>query len=230
MTTLKPFDHYPGGKNVSGTWQTIINQIPPHDEYWELFLGGGTIFQNLRTTEQFVLNDINPEVVEEWRKCAIIVQNKPAVQLLSTASDLTDRKLFIYLDPPYPRSTLKSKRDTYKFMMDDGDHLELLSMAVAVKSDCMISTYPNSMYEETLKGWRKIEFKSMTRKGLATEVIYMNYPEPDALHDYRYLGSNKDMRQRIKRKIARRVETLSNLPLLEQKAIIQELNQLIDGS
>ena len=41
----------------------------------------------------------------------------------------------------------------------------------------------------------------MTRGGrLATEWVWMNYPEPIALHDYRYLGEDFREREPIKRK------------------------------
>ena len=34
---------YFGGKAQDGVYQAIINQIPAHDRYIELFLGGGAI-------------------------------------------------------------------------------------------------------------------------------------------------------------------------------------------
>jgi site-specific DNA-adenine methylase len=36
---------YPGGKGGAGVYQTIINNIPPHDTYIETHLGGGCRFQ-----------------------------------------------------------------------------------------------------------------------------------------------------------------------------------------
>lgn len=35
------FETYPGGKNVNGAYQKIINEIPPHMIYYEPFVGGG---------------------------------------------------------------------------------------------------------------------------------------------------------------------------------------------
>ena len=35
------FDNYPGSKGGSGTYQKLINLMPPHREYVELYLGGG---------------------------------------------------------------------------------------------------------------------------------------------------------------------------------------------
>ena len=36
---------YPGGKGGAGVYQTIINNIPPHDTYIETHLGGGNILE-----------------------------------------------------------------------------------------------------------------------------------------------------------------------------------------
>jgi hypothetical protein len=36
---------YPGGKNGTGTFQKIINQMPPHDVYIEAFLGSGAVMR-----------------------------------------------------------------------------------------------------------------------------------------------------------------------------------------
>ena len=39
---------YPGGKNGPGVYQTLINQIPPHDTYIETHLGGGAVLRHKR--------------------------------------------------------------------------------------------------------------------------------------------------------------------------------------
>jgi hypothetical protein len=84
----------------------------------------------------------------------------------------------------------------------------------------MISSYPNSVYERSLKGWRKIEFQSTTRRGMATEAIYMNYPEPEILQDYSYIGKDFIDRQRIKRKCTRFIKKLESLPIHERQFIL----------
>ncbi len=55
----------------------------------------------------------------------------------------------------------------------------------------------------------------------------MNYPEPTALHDYKYLGSNFRERERITRKKKRLIKKLKKMPKLERQsmlAAIQEVN------
>jgi len=53
----------------------------------------------------------------------------------------------------------------------------------------MISGYWSELYARELKNWRSISFQAMTRGGfVATEWLWMNYPEPFELHDYSFLG------------------------------------------
>lgn len=55
---------------------------------------------------------------------------------------------------------------------------------------------------------------------MATEHLWMNYPEPIALHDYRYLGADYRQRERITRKIKRWQRKLANMPTLERQALL----------
>jgi site-specific DNA-adenine methylase len=48
---------YPGGKNGSGVYQQIINQIPPHEIYVEPFLGGGAILRMKKPAAKSICND-----------------------------------------------------------------------------------------------------------------------------------------------------------------------------
>ena len=225
-------EHYPGSKEVNGTIQTIINLIPPHKKYYELFLGKGTVLLYKKPAAVTVAIDINPRIIKLWNAAPpfnIILKCSDAFMILSSLM-CPDKDNFIYCDPPYPKNSRRSQTDIYDYEMTNEQHHKFLALALKVKSNCMISTYPNTLYSEMLQGWYKHEFKSMTRGGPSTEVLYMNYPPPTELHDYRYLGKDCWDRQRIKRKIHRRVETLSKLPILEQKAIMQALNKKLPRS
>ena len=54
----------------------------------------------------------------------------------------------------------------------------------------MISHYPCDLYDSILKNWNRFDFKSTTRRGLATDSIYYNYDLDGHLHDYSYIGAN----------------------------------------
>ena len=115
--------------------------------------------------------------------------------------------------------------------MSDEQHYELLQWCdtVTQTSDVMIaiSHYPCKAYNELLNsGWRKVEYKTSTRGGTVTDALYMNYPEPAELHDYRFLGKDRIDRQRIKRKINGKVRQLLGLPQLERNAILQAMMNL----
>lgn len=224
-------EHYPGSKEVNGTIQTIINLIPPHTRYYELFLGKGTVLLYKRPAAVTVGIDIDHRIIKLWRASTpsdIILECSDALQYIPTLW-AANKNAFVYCDPPYPKTSRRSHTDIYDYEMTDTDHEKFLSLAIKVNCNCMISTYPNKLYSEILKDWHKVEFQSMTRGGPSTEVLYMNYPPPTELHDYRYLGKDCWDRQRIKRKIHRRIETLSKLPILEQRAIMQALNKKLSG-
>ncbi len=49
---------YPGGKNGAGVYQKIINLMPPHDRYFEPFLGGGAILRLKRPAMENIACDL----------------------------------------------------------------------------------------------------------------------------------------------------------------------------
>lgn len=221
------FKTYPGGKNVNGTYHKIINLIPPHDVYIEPFLGGGAILRHKKPASITVGNDLDTGIYEAWKNFQMDgfeMRNVDALQLIASVVPDKFKGVFLYLDPPYPMETRSCSKDIYNCESTPNLHENLLDLIVKVNCNCMISTYPNDLYSEKLKDWQCYEYESMTRGGVATELLYMNYPQPTELHDYQYLGDDCWDRQRIKRKIQRKIDTLSKLPILEQKAIIEGMN------
>lgn len=134
-----------------------------------------------------------------------------------------DKDTVVYMDPPYPWETRGKTR--YKFDLGANSHYELLAIANKLNCDCLISTYPNKMYESELSTWYHIDYQSMTRGGVRIERLYMNYDPTKIkeLHDYSYLGENCTDRQRIKRKVERFKKKLSDLPVLERNAILESI-------
>lgn len=54
---------YPGGKNVAGCYQKIINQIPPHSLYVEPFAGSAAIARLKRPAAATILLDLDPGAI-----------------------------------------------------------------------------------------------------------------------------------------------------------------------
>jgi len=129
---------------------------------------------------------------------------------------------FVYADPPYLMETRKGGK-LYNFEYSVQDHIKLLHVLKNIPCMVMISGYWSSLYNEMLPGWNTHSFEAQTRQGKATEWVWFNYPVPDELHDYSFLGSTFREREKIKKKRERWISRLLNTPTLERNAIIQAL-------
>ena len=222
---------YDGGKNGAGTYQNIINKIPPHSRYIELFLGSGAILNNKKPALENHGVELNAAVIDRFNYFPFaFIHNADVFTWVKDHWHLFDGNTFVYLDPPYPLSSRRSGRDIYKYELTDEQHADILQLIIAMPAMVAISTYKNDLYARALNDWNLYTFQSQTRKGPATEYLYMNYPEPQTLHEYTYLGEGFTDRQRIKRKIAREVSKLKRLPVLERNAVLEGIKHLIDKS
>lgn len=218
---------YFGGKNGNGTYQNIINKIPPHESYIELFLGSGAILNYKKPAKDNIGVEINVDVISNFKyKKGTMLSNLCAFEFIKKYPTLFTKNTFVYVDPPYPLQARRNKKEVYKYEFTMEQHAKLLKIIKSMQCMIAISTYKNDLYERELKDWKLYTFESQTRKGKALEYLYMNYPEPTALHDYNYLGNNFNERQDIRRKIQRKVSQLKNLPVLERKAILEAISQL----
>lgn len=237
---------YPGGKG--NTYQTIINRIPPHNVYIEPFAGNAAVARMKRPAAKNILIDLDPEALDALHNIAlpdnIAKPGEPPARWTLLQCDaiteffpyfnFTGRQEFVYLDPPYLKSTRKQPdRDLYTYELTDTQHIDLLDIIKRLPCYVMISSYYSNLYADTLTGWCFHKFKVMTRGGsTATEYLWMNYTPPNELHDYRYLGRDFKERERIKKKKARWVQRLTNMPRLERLAMaaaIAECVEVIDG-
>ena len=226
--------NYPGGKSGSGVYQWIINQIPPHETYVEGFLGGGSILRLKRPAVASIAMDADAAVVARfaghgaaWGIPNLTVLHGDALAWLSENKSRLGPETFVYLDPPYLMETRSSKREIYAYEMSDDDHRRLLDIIRDLRCRVAISGYWSGMYNEALADWRPSTFQTMTRGGTpATEYLWMNYPQPVALHDYRYLGVDFRERERIKRKKTRWVERLKTMPDAERYAVLAAIDEL----
>jgi len=210
---------YLGGKGQ--TFQKLINLMPPHDVYIETHLGGGAVIRNKRPAKRNIGLEIDPKVIEMWseeEKGGLEIIQADAVNYLKSYK-FTDNDL-IYCDPPYLRETRRRKRKFYKFEYSFEQHVELLEVIKSLPCMVMISGYESDLYKEMLKGWHIHTFQAKTSIGVATEWLWMNYPAPSQLHDYRFLGDNFRQRERLKKKKENWVSRLKSMPVLERQALL----------
>jgi site-specific DNA-adenine methylase len=223
---------YPGGKNSS--YQTIINLIPPHEVYIEPFAGSGAILLNKRPARWSIAIDRDASAVEGL--LATIAGRDDLARATTIICDDATRWLteyrftgleFVYADPPYLMSSRRQHRQLYRWeLATENEHRQLLAILKSLPCKVMISGYWSELYERELAGWEMETFEAVTRGGgMATEYLWMNYPRPVALHDYRYLGAGFRERERIKRKKARWLDRWQSMPTLEKQAILAALQE-----
>lgn len=247
MKNPRAYDSYFGGKNGNGTYQTIINHIPPHRAFCSLFLGNCGVYQHIKPAEMAFLNDIDQAVISAWRmafkgtpegvyltaynaidfivilRCLVDETTLQGV-LRSYLGDYARKDVFIYLDPPYRLSSRKDARPVYNYKMSDDSHEQLLQTVIGTPEfPIMISHYPDPLYDEYLKDWNQVDFLSTTRNGLAIERLYMNYELTGELHDYTYLGGDFRERERNNRIKSNFIKKLNRLSPELRNAILMEL-------
>lgn len=220
---------YPGGKGAEGVAQTIINQQPPHDVYIEPFLGGGSILAAKREAELNIGIDLDPAAIgkfadggSRWQfSCENGIQWLGALRF--DEKRFAGKRVLIYCDPPYMMETRRNYAKMYRFEMTDLQHSAFLSFIVHSPHMVQVSGYDSLMYRTWLEDWRCVKFRAATRHGVRTECLWMNYAEPEQLHDYSFLGRNFRERQNIRRKARRWVSRLHSLPRLQRLAIYGEM-------
>lgn len=216
-----------GSKGGSGIHQWIVNQIPPHRHWFELYAGSAIVTRSLHTDSLKYLIDINPTVVERLQ---IIFRKDPLVTVIRCdalrfieQSHFTPND-FLYLDPPYPLSVRRSQKRLFTTELSDKDHRLLLDALLLLHCNVAISTYPNPLYDFVLKGWRWDRHNTITRaRTVTTEQVYFNYPRPVELADYSYVGEDYTDRRRIARKIARWKAKLRMMEPVERNALLSAL-------
>ena len=187
---------YPGGKGGDGVFQTIINRMPPHRVYAEPFLGGGAVMCAKRPASLNIGIDRDPKAVNAVARAAIATHGEAGFRFeIGDALGFLRWYPFagdelVYCDPPYLFETRNSDRPRYAYELgDDAGHHALLDILTALPCMVMLSGYWSQLYTERLGHWHSVQFQAMTHGGPRTEWLWCNFPEPIALHDYRYLGT-----------------------------------------
>lgn len=221
---------YLGSKAASGVYQKIIANMPPHDTYIETHLGGGAIMLRKPPAKTNIGIDIDPDALCEFNagRCMPHVQlfRHDAVRFLEDFDFSNAGRVLIYADPPYlPETRTGNARYRYEYTVDD--HRRLLACLRTLPAAVMLSGYPSVLYHELLPDWRSITFQAMTRGGVRTEQLWMNFPE-GLPFSAAYAGKDYIDRQRIKRKVERWRKKYQALPPAERLAIMQALSSIDD--
>ena len=217
--------NYLGSKSGSGVFQAIINLMPPHDTYIELFLGTGIVMSKKPKSNRQIGIDLNIDCINSFNclENDIELHNMDSFNFLKECDFTTTGRTVIYCDPPYLLETRTSNK-RYKFEFSDSDHLKLLRYLKKLPDNCyiLLSGYRNSLYEKLINDWWSVDFQTMSRGGVRTETVWTNFT-PDSVHYHTYAGKDFTDRQRIKRKAARWASSFRELPSAERQAILASL-------
>lgn len=231
---------YLGSKAASGVYQKIIAEMPPHDTYIETHLGGGAIMLRKPPARHNIGIDKDEEALTNFMEHEGYEQI-PNLQLLNCdAVDVLEKfflyppaagnRVLLYVDPSYLHET-RTSNARYRCEYQVADHVRLLTCLKSLPPEIRIilSGYPSQLYEDFLSGWRSKEFQAMTRGGVRTEKIWMNYPEGRA-YSHAFAGKDYNDRHRIKRKAERWRAKYAALPPAERLAIMVALNEVDGGN
>lgn len=230
---------YLGSKAASGVYQKIIAEMPPHDTYIETHLGGGAIMLRKPPARHNIGIDKDEEALTNFMEREgygqipnLQLVNRDAVDVLESFflyPPAAGNRVLLYVDPPYLHET-RTSNARYRCEYQVADHVRLLTCLKSLPPEIQIilSGYPSQLYDDLLPGWRSKEFQAMTRGGVRTEKIWMNYPEGRA-YSHAFAGKDYNDRHRIKRKVERWRAKYAALPPAERLAIMVALNEVDAG-
>lgn len=226
---------YPGGKEGAGVWQRIVNLMPPHEVYVEMFAGGGAVLRLKEPATDTMAFDVDgnalAELEERYRnqhpkageRVRFLVED--SIAWLKKAGGVIGPGVLIYADPPYPLSARRTDRVRYARELTDEDHVELLERLTLTAARVMISGYRCPIYDAWLADWTRIDYEAMTRGGvMVPESLWLNFRPPSNLHGYARVGTDYRDRERIKRKRKRWLANFAELGEHERNAIFSDLD------
>ena len=227
---MKIFDSYNGGKGSNGTYQTIINLIPPCKTLIIPFLGNCAILRNIKLPPCTIAIDKDAAVIKKWQEnftnSAVTFINGDAISFLKSFAAIIDNsETVIYCDPPYLMSSRRSQKNIYNYEMSFQDHQDLLSSIKSLRSRVLISAIKNELYDSMLFDWSKKTYMNKTRHGMQEEIVYFNFSSNiEKLQDYSFLGDDFRKREIIKRKFNRWMKKVNSLSTLQRNAFLFKIN------
>lgn len=212
-----------GSKEATGAYQAIIAAMPPHDTYIETHLGSGAVMRHKPPAARSIGVEKDAAAIAAFDYGDVEIVHGDGEELLAGFDYAAGGRVLIYADPPYlPEVAPSSKR--YRFGYTREDHERLIRLLRSLPANVMLSGYPSALYEKMLPDWRSIRFQVMTRGGVRTEQLWMNYPE-GPLHWASFAGRNFTERQSIKRKAERWAAKFGKLPERERVAVLAAILQ-----
>ncbi len=227
---------YLGSKGGSGVYQKIISMMPRHRVYIEAFLGEGAIIRNKPPAEKNIGFDPNIAALTFVRNAltvdGILFQGWPTdcisqLKFWQRTNVFNWHDVLIYADPPYMPET-RTGTARYEHEYSPADHADLIETFLVLGNlgaKIMISGYRSGLYDALLTDWRRVDFQAMTRGGVRTESIWLNFKDNEPAYSHSFAGKDFKERQRIKRKAARWAEKYRSLPERERLAIMQEMTR-----
>jgi DNA adenine methylase len=124
------------------------------------------------------------ENAQKLRQCQIM--NDDGIDVMKR---FDGKDVFMFVDPPYLSTTVRSKDKIYAAEYNDELHHRLLDFVQTAKSKIMLASYPNELYDKLLDcGWVRIDkmkcisaghYTSKRRKQTRRiESLYLNYQPP----------------------------------------------------
>jgi DNA adenine methylase len=215
-----------GSKGGAGVAQRIVSLMPPHELYIEAFAGLAAVGRLKRPARCDVFIERDADRASSLKAmlpatAQVVIGDVMQVVMPEHVPPAT----VVYCDPPYLKSTRRSRRQYYRHdLLTEAEHERFLEWVCRLACRVLISGYESALYASRLLGWRVVQFRAQTQGGTAIETVWCNFPEPAELHDVRFVGDGYRQRERIRRKVSRWVRRLERLPLAERAAILAAFN------
>lgn len=225
---------YFGSKNQ--LYQALINLIPRHDLYVEAFAGFAAVGRHLMPAPTRVFMERDPiqcRRLEQHLLPPDQVLCGDALSMLRGVVYLGSPRSFVFVDPPYPISDRRDPRPRYRCEMTDEQHQELIRMLKPARARVMVCGFPWGIYAAAFDGdpaWHRHDFKVTLRGGRrGMESVWCNYADPYPLHDYRYWGQNRKVRQDVRRLVSRTVSKIKRLDPHRRQAVLDAIHRDVQG-
>lgn len=218
---------YFGGKNH--LYRSIINLIPRHERFVEAFAGSAAVSRGLTR------GDVEAWIIEldeqqlRWLKgrrelAGHRIVGADAVQVLQQHARAWGSETVVFADPPYPIADRRDARARYRCELTDRQHAKLIDVLRSLRARVLVCGHPWGLYPKAFADWKRHEFTTGLRSGRAgVECVWTNFDDPYPLHDYRYFGADKRLRQDLRRRIERQVQLFNAMDRHHRAAILREL-------